>query len=120
MSSIIRRPIVRRTTFGIMTAVALAASFGTAPASAAPPHSVPQAIQPVQYYGAAPQYRDDGWDQRRAWQERREARDEARINEAARREALAIEREREERHAWRHAQREQQWGGYGYNERRGW
>jgi len=42
------------------------------------------------------------WERRR---EGREARDQARIEEAARREAQRIEEEREERRAWRRAQR---------------
>ncbi len=49
----------------------------------------------------------------------RQQRDEARIAEAARREAWHIEQEREQRRAWRHAQREQQYG-HGPGFYRGW
>ena len=63
------------------------------------------AAQPIQYYGER-RGDDGGWDQRRDWREHRRAREEARIAEAARREAYRIEQERAERRAWRHTQRE--------------
>ena len=64
------------------------------------------AVLLVQYYGdyREPYGRGD-WSGRHHWREHRRARDEARIAEAARREAYQIERERAERRAWRHAQR---------------
>ena len=61
--------------------------------------------QPAQYSGEQRRY-DGGWDQRREWREHRRAREEARIAEAARREAYRIEQERAERRAWRHVQPE--------------
>lgn len=75
--------------------------------------------QQAQYYGAGQGYGGYGyggqgygqpdWQQRREW---RRERDEARIAEAARQEAWRIEQEREERRAWRRAQRDHFGGGY--------
>ena len=116
-----------------LTAMAAAAVMvGTAaltptPASAHPAAAAPIAaspsILPVQFYGAEPHYRDDGWERRRQWREWRHERDEARIAEAARREAWRIEQEREQRRAWRRAMREQQYGygpAYGFGQYRSW
>lgn len=95
---------------------ASAAQAATAPVAAASP------LHPVQFYGANPYYGDDGWERRRQWREWRQERDEARIAEAARREAYRIEAEREQRRAWRRAVREQH--GYGpahqFGPYRGW
>ena len=89
---------------GIMTTLA-------APAQAYSP------LGQAQYYGSGQGYGDQGygqpdWQQRREW---RRERDEARIAEAARQEAWRIQQEREERRAWRRAQREQFDGGYQRN-----
>jgi hypothetical protein len=54
-----------------------------------------------------------------AREEWREQRDEARIADAARREAWRIEQDSEQRRTWRQAQREQQYG-YGTGYQRGW
>jgi hypothetical protein len=76
-------------------------------------------VHTVQYWGAPPYRSDDDWERRRHWRERREQRDEARIAEAARREAWRIEQEREQRRAWRHPEREQRFG-YAPGFQRGW
>ncbi len=75
-----------------------------------------------QFYGARPYWGDDGGERRRQWREWRRARDEARIAEAARREASRVEQERKQRWAWRRAMRERQYGygpAYGYGFQRG-
>ena len=71
------------------------------------------AAEQVQYYPDWHGHRD--WDERR-WhrREQRRAYEEERIAEAARREAWRIERERAERRAWRHAQRERHWHHNGF------
>ncbi|MBR0663856.1 hypothetical protein GXW71_05735 [Roseomonas hellenica] len=53
------------------------------------------------------------WERRRQWREMRQARDQARIEEAARREAQRIEEERQERRARWRARREAE-AQYGY------
>lgn len=72
--------------------------------------------------GAHAQYYNQGWNgpsyeddyRRERWREMRRARDEARIAEAARREAEQIEAERDQRRAWRRQMREQGYApGYG-------
>ena len=86
-------------------------------AQAVEPVAAPSFLHPVRFYGAGPHWGGDGWDRRREW------RDEARIAEAARREAYRIEKGREQRRAWRRAMREQQHGSgpsYGYGYERGW
>jgi flagellar biosynthesis/type III secretory pathway protein FliH len=114
---------MRRTTMTLITAAALGlialtpANGSAAPAATPMPPS--EMIHTVQYWGAAPYRSDEDWERRRHWRERREQRDEARIAEAARREAWQIEQEREQRRAWRHAQREQQFG-YTPGFQRGW
>ena len=95
-----------------LAALAVAALGGTAArvpsaaAAAAAAHVSPDAalLHTAQYYGERP-YRGD-WGPRHRWREQRRAHDEARIAEAARREAYRIEQERMQRRAWRHAQRE--------------
>ena len=103
------------------------AALAPAPASAALAATAPLAatgpLQPVQFYGAGPHWGDDGWERRRQWREWRQHQDEARIAEAARREAWRTEQEREQRRAWRRAMREQQYGygpAYGFGEYRSW
>jgi hypothetical protein len=88
--------------------VALAPTGGSAAPVAVAAVAQGGAVHTVQYWGAGPQPWDDGWERRREW---RQQRDEARIAEAARREAWRIEQERE-----------QQYGGYGagYDYQRGW
>ncbi|HWL84096.1 MAG TPA: hypothetical protein VNR89_24325 [Roseomonas sp.] len=88
----------------------LTASAATAKVAPGVPVS---AVHMVQYWSPAPY--DGGWERRQAWREWRRERDEARIAEAARREAWRIEQEREHRRAWREQQ-------YGYAPRygRGW
>ena len=102
---------MRRITMATMALVAgLSGTAGSTPAAAGEgsmvhgmPHS---AALLVQYYGDYREpYGRGNWSGRHQWQERRRARDEARIAEAARREAYEIERERADRRAWRHAQR---------------
>ena len=118
---------MRKTTLMIFTTTALGlsalvpASASMAPTSPAPVSALGM-VHAVQYWGSGPYRSDDGWERRRQWREWREQRDEARIAEAARREAQMIQQEREERRAWRHAQREQQYGGYGadYGHQRRW
>jgi hypothetical protein len=99
----------------VLAAVALGGIVGltSVPASAlqgtAAPEIGRQVMQPIQYYSGRP-YHDERWERRRYWREHRRMRDEARIAEAARREAWRIEQEQAARRAWRHAQRER----YGY------
>ena len=70
-----------------------------------PPAAFQPAAEPVQYYQDwhGPRHFDERRYHRR---QLRRAHEEERIAEAARREAWRIERERAERRAWRHAQRE--------------
>jgi len=107
---------MRRTLMAATVVAALAATAGSALAA---PRIAPfvassgHAAEQVQYY---PDRRGHGdWDERR-WhrREQRRAYDEERIAEAARREAWRIERERAERRAWRHAQRERHWHHNGF------
>ena len=103
---------MRRTTMALVAAAA-AVFAAKGDALAAPPIALPEAsrhaAEQVQYY----QYYQPDWrgprdfDEHR-WQRRQQRRawEEERIAEAARREAWRIERERAERRAWRHAQRE--------------
>lgn len=99
-----------------------AAAFVSIPASAASAVATPPAsssIQQVQYYGAGPHWGDDRWERRGQWREYRRERDEARIAEAARREAYRIEAEREQRRAWRRAQHGHG-PAYGFDQYRSW
>ena len=83
------------------------------------PIAAPRFLHQVQYYGAGPQHRDDGWERRRHRREWRHERDEARVAEAARREAYRIEAEREQRRAWRRAQHGYD-PAYGFGQHRSW
>ena len=103
----------------LVGAATVAPTHAPAAQAAAAPVLAPQSLHPVQFYGAGPYYGDDGWERRRQWREWRRERDEARIAEAARREAWRIEQEREQRRAWRHARREQRFG-YAPSFQRGW
>jgi len=104
----------------LIAAAVLATGIVTALAAPAQAYSP---LAQAQYYGAGQGYGGGGyggqgygqpdWQQRREW---RRERDEARIAEAARQEAWRIQQEREQRHQWRRAQREQFEGGY----QRGW
>ena len=90
--------------------VASLVSNNASAAQAAPqPSASAVPAQMVQYY-VQPRHYDDDWERRRYWREQRRARDDARIAEAARREAYRIEQERMQRRAWRHAERQR----YGY------
>ncbi len=118
---------MRKTTLTTIAAAALGlsalapASGSAGPASVAPVAPT-VAVHSVQYWGAGP-YSHDDWERRDQWREWRRERDEARIAEAARREAWRIEQEREQRRAWRRAMREQQYGSgpaYGYGHYRSW
>ena len=106
----------------LVGAVTLVPTPAPAGSAAAAPVGAAQFVHPVQFYGAGPPWGDDGWERRRQWREWRAQRDEARIAEAARREAWRIEQEREQRRAWRRAMREQYGFGpvYGYGHHRGW
>lgn len=112
---------MRRTTMALAAAAMLTAAGG---AFAAPPvaplEAPPHAAERVQFY--QPDYYQPGWrggprdfDDHR-WQRRQQRRayEDERIAEAARREAWRIERERAERRAWRHAQRERYWRHNGF------
>src|SRR5687767_4870968 len=102
---------MRRAVMAMAAVAAMACSVGVAPKSASAagtttaPVSAAHLFHPVQFYGAGPHWGGDGWELRHQWREWRRERDEARIAEAARREAWRIEREREERRAWRRAMR---------------
>lgn len=113
-----RRSLMALAASALVGAAALAPNHVQAAAAAAAPLATPSFLHPVQFY-------DDGrWERRRERQEWRQERDEARIAEAARREAYRIEAEREQRRAWRRERREQQYGygpAYGYGgHQRGW
>ena len=99
---------MRRWTMAALVAAALggAAAPPSAAAVAAAP-GVPRdaaLTHSVQYYGER-HYGGD-WGPRHRWREHRRARDEARIAEAARREAYRIQQERAYRRAARHARRD--------------
>ena len=96
---------------------ALAPSSGSAASATAARVVRSGMAHAVQYWGPGPYRSDDGWERRQQWHERC---DEARVAEAARREAWRIEREREQRRAWWLAERERQSGYYGPGFRRGW
>ena len=65
-----------------------------------------ETVRTVQYWVAGPQNADEDWERRRQWREWRRQQDEARIAEAARREAMQIKQEREQHRAWWRAKRE--------------
>ena len=119
---------MRRSVMALAAAAALVGTTAMAPTSApaaqpsAVPIAAPESVHPVQFYGAGPHWGDDGWERRRQWREWRQRQDEARIAEAARREAWRIEREREQRRAWRRAVRGQHGHGpvYGYGQHLSW
>ena len=106
-----------------MVAMALAAALGGAAAVSSPaeaagarrPHQMQHAaVQSVHHDGRhGPQYARHR-DSQRHWQAAQRARDQARIAEAARREALRIERERAARQVWHDTRRQQ------YSQYRGW
>lgn len=96
-------------TASLLTLAAHNASAAPAATSVAAP---PAVAQTVQYWNQRPY--DGNWERRQQWQELRRERDEARIAEAARREAWRIEQEREQRRAWLHQR------GYGPRYERGW
>jgi hypothetical protein len=111
---------MRKTTMAVMALAAALGGGAVMPTGAeaaqlvARREMVHSAAQPVQYYGDHRPNDRGGWGGRHHWREHRRARDEARIAEAARREAYQIERERAERRAWRQAQRQH------YSYYRGW
>jgi hypothetical protein len=121
---------MRRTLMALAAASALVVGGALAPnpvqaaGFAAAPYATPSFLRPVQFYGTGPSDDDGRWERRREWREWRERQDEARIGDAARREAWRIEQEREQRRAWWRAQCEQQHGyapAYGYGgHQRGW
>ncbi len=103
---------MRRWTMAALVVAALggaAATPSAAAVAAAPGVSRDAALMhTVQYYGEYYSERHYGgdWGPRHRWREHRRARDEARIAEAARREAYRIEQERAYRRAARHARRD--------------
>lgn len=104
---------MRRITMAALTLAAVlggAVAASPAEAAGAKPYSRTRdaGVQPVHY--DSPYHAPH----RQHWHEQRRAHDQRRMAEAARREALRIERERAERRAWRHAQRHQ------YSQHRGW
>ena len=108
---------MRRMRMALAAAAVLAATGG---ALAAPPIASPEqprhaAAEQVQYY-QHPDWRGPRDFEAERWHRRQQRRayEEERIAEAARREAWRIERERSERRAWRHAQRERHWRHNGF------
>ncbi len=103
---------MRRLAIPLAAAIAILAVGSTqvhARPAGRPPIPAPRAEAiPAQFAAGADDEAE--WERRRQWREMRRARDEDRIAEAARREAQRIEEEREQRRAWRRAQRE---NGYG-------
>ncbi len=103
--------------FALAASVALSAvTMALSGASAAPVATISAGeaggVHQVQYWDQRPY--DGEWERREQSREWRRERDEARIAEAARREAWRIEQEREQRRAWRHQ------SGYGPRYGRGW
>jgi len=100
---------MRRWTLAALVAAALGGAAVEAPgaaAAASAPGLIGEAgLHAVQYYGPRHRY-DDHRARHRHWREHRRARDEARIAEAARREAYRIQQERAYRRAARHARRD--------------
>ena len=99
---------MRRWTMAALVVVALggaAAPPSAAAVAAAPGVSRDTALLHTAQYHGERHYRGD-WGPRHHWREHRRARDEARIAEAARREAYRIEQERAYRRAARHARRD--------------
>ncbi len=99
---------MRRWTMAALVVAALGGAAATPSAAvvAAAPGVARDAalLHNAQYYGERP-YGGD-WGPRHRWREHRRARDEARIAEAARREAYRIQQERAYRRAARHARRD--------------
>ena len=99
---------MRRWTMAALVVAALggaAAAPSATAVTAAPGVSRDAALlHTAQYYGERPYGGDRG--PRHRWREHRRARDEARIAEAARREAYRIQQERAYRRAARHARRD--------------
>ena len=114
-----RRMITMAAAAALVGTTAMAPTLAPAASAAAAPIAAPGPLRPVQFYGAAPFYGDDGWERRRQRREWRQHQDEARIAEAARREAWRIEQEREQRRAWRRAQHGHG-PAYGFGQYRGW
>jgi hypothetical protein len=109
---------MRRTRMALVAAAAamFTAAGGAlaAPATALPEAPRHAAAERVQYY--QPDWRGPRDFDEHRWHRRQQRRafEEERIAEAARREAWRIERERAERRAWRHAQRERYWRHNGF------
>ncbi|GAA0574893.1 hypothetical protein GCM10009416_11950 [Craurococcus roseus] len=103
---------MRRTIMALAAAAFLAAAGGAlaAPAIASPGTPWHAAAERVQYH-QHPDWRGPSDFEGERWHRRQQRRayEEERVAEAARREAWRIERERAERRAWRHAQREWYW-----------
>jgi hypothetical protein len=100
---------MRRWTMAALVVAALGGTAAQVPSAAAvagaPGVSRDSALlHAAQYYGER-HYGGD-WGPRHRWREHRRARDEARIAEAARREAYRIQQERAYRRAARHARRD--------------
>ena len=113
-----RKTVLTMTAAAALSLSTLAPASGSAAPAAKAPVERSGMLHTVQYWGAGP-HSDDGWERRQQWREWRRERDEARIAEAARREAWRIEQEREQRRAERRAWREQRYG-YGPGYFRGW
>jgi hypothetical protein len=110
---------MRKTTVAAMALVAVLSGVASSTAEAAQPKPVPLArhvhAQPIDYYAPHRGSQVYGGRERRSdWGAQSRAHDRARIAEAARREAMRIERERATRRAWRHDQRSQ------FGQYRGW
>ena len=100
---------MRRWTMAALVVAALSGAAAQAPnaaaAAAAPGVSRDAALlRTVQYYGER-RHRGD-WETRHHWREHRRGHDEARVAEAARREAYRIQQERAYHRAARHAHRD--------------
>ncbi len=97
---------MRRWTMAALVMAALGGTAAQVPSAAAAAHVSPGAalLHTAHYYGERP-YRGD-WGPRHRWREHRRAHEEARIAEAARREAYRIQQERAYYRAARHAQSE--------------
>lgn len=116
-----RRMIAMAAVAALVGAATLAPTPVPAAEATKAPIAAPQFLHQVQFYGGAPYQGDHGWERRRHRREWRQERDEARIAEAARREAYRIEAEREQRRAWRRAQHGHGYGpAYGLGQHRSW
>jgi Spy/CpxP family protein refolding chaperone len=62
-----RRMIAVAAAAALVGTAAVAPTSAPAASAAAAPIAAPGPLQPAQFYGAGPQWGDDGWERRRQW-----------------------------------------------------